>query len=140
MTYQEMEKTFADLLTLHDIRHEHEGQVVRRGGKASKGKCDFILHGCKYGSIELKTVQRLTRATYPRPGIKCPLIKTHQLKALRSHNGGVLIYDEESAQYYFMTVQDLDHIIIEHGLVKSLKGYMNHLAIDLDEFVTKLKG
>lgn len=139
MTWQEMEQTVEQLLIDNNIVYQREGALRTYGHKAGKGKSDFKLEGCKYSMIECKCVQTLTKATFPRPTIKQPLIKTHQLKNLRQHNGGILLYDNESESYYWILPTDIDNIIIQSGLVRSLKGSVSHLKTDLDTLAQQLK-
>jgi len=82
--------------------------------------------------------------TYPRPlgngkMLAKPMIKKHQLETCRKHNGGFLIYDNETEAYYWLTPKELDRLIIGHGLVKSLKGHIDHLTIDPIQFIQQLK-
>lgn len=140
MTWQELEDYIEQLLIDNNIVYRREGQISNRGHESSKGKSDFrVLHKA-IGFIECKHVDKLTRLNYPRPGMAANgfMIKSHQLKACRSDRGGFMIFDEETNKYYWMTPNDLDKIIIEHGLVASLKGYIDHLAIDPVEFTQQL--
>lgn len=140
MDWKQLENQIEDLLIANDITYDREGVLRTYSHKSGKGKADFKLYGCKYGYIECKHVNNLTRLNYPRPNLKQPLIKTHQLVTLRQNNGGILIYDNQTEQHYFMLPSDLDSIIKEHGLVKSLKGYISHLAIDIEQFIASIKG
>lgn len=134
INWQDLENQVEQLLIDNNIVYRKEGQISSRGHEAGKGQSDFTILNRKIGFIECKHVEKLTRLNYPRPKMAASgfMIKPHQLKACRSNNGGFLIYDEESQSYYWLTPNDLDKIIIENGLVASLKGHISHLETDLD--------
>jgi len=137
LTGKQFEDRFEAELKAQQIPYIREGQQVRRGGAIGKGKYDFDIGNV---AVECKCVNSLLRATYPRPSIKCPLIKPHQLKALRTKPYGyILVHDNSVSESYAITPSDLDKIIIEHGLVKSLKGYIEHNKVDIKDFVAVIK-
>jgi len=145
MTGIEFENLVESLLIKNKIPYIREGVKVARGHQTSKGKFDFDT---TY-AMELKHIDKLSNLTLPccvinhKLFIKAdPKIKSHQLKALREADkvGGLLIHEGSTNSTYWLNMNDLDRLVIEHGLFSTFAyGILDGYEINLDEFIATMK-
>ena len=139
MTWQELEALIEERLVYYNIEFEHEGTKRTYGHKSGKGKHDFKLRNCRINAIEAKNIGTLSNMRLPWPGRKQTAIHAHQLAALRKVGGGILIHENKGDRFFYVSMSDLDKIVIEHGMIPSLLDkYIGHLGIDLDTFIRNL--
>lgn len=143
ITGKQFEDMFDAALVAAGIPFDREGERVRRGGEAGKGKYDFELPG---HVIELKVKHNLSDLSLPgwnrkkgRP-ILYPDIKPHQLRALRDSEkiGGLLICERDTERIFWVSMQRYEDIIIKHR-PRTLNKLIDDCVIDLEEFVQGLK-
>lgn len=136
------EQEFADCLTNNNIEFTQEKSMRSYGvNKSTKGKYDFKL---KNAAVECKTIGTATKLRMPWQGVKTPPLHAHQFKALRKANkggllSGLLIYVRDTNKRYWLNINVLDTIVIEHGMITSLNNtILDHYSIvlkDLQQWV-----
>lgn len=144
MTGLELEDEVERLLTENNINYTREGVKISYGHKTSKGKYDFELSD-KY-AIECKVRTTLKKMTIPGINPKTkrpysnPMIKTHQLRALRRFKGVgyLLLHESDSNTFYALTTQEFDKFLINKDMPRTLEGVTEY-EIKLEEFIGGLK-
>lgn len=140
MTGKQFEDLVEQKLIEHGIQYDREGEQNAYGHRASKGKCDFSLRECRLKAVECKTIGKLSNLRLPWPKSKNTPLKTHQFAELRKagtpHEAGHLILDNSTGTIYWMDMYQLDNIIMNYGMVKSLTGgVLDGLEVNLDDFI-----
>ena len=145
MKWAEFEDEVERLLIKYKIPYVREGVKISYGHKVRNGKYDFEIE--KRHALELKRIEKLNNLTLPGINTKThkpytnPMIKMHQLKALRAFKGvgWLLIHESNSNTCYALTMDDLTRFMIKGETVpRTLKGIDEYL-IDLEQFILKLK-
>lgn len=119
-----LEDKLAKALDDLNIPYTREGSKRSYGTRHSnKGKFDFMIDGKL--AVECKSINKSTDLRMPWPNQKSPMIKSHQLKALRAEAekgniAGLLIEVREVEETYFMPIRELDAIVREYGMIRTL--------------------
>lgn len=140
------ENEFEELLVKGNFSYIREGSKRTYGRQfGNKGKYDFKL---TWAAVELKTINRASDLRMPFPKIKSPIIKGHQIKALRqAHKNGLmsgfLILYREKQKLFYIDIIEFHRVVIKYGMIRTLKiAHCEEFGIelkDLSEYIEMYK-